>query len=226
MRWMARALAIALLALPSAVVSTTATGGTKASSHINAYVGIFEGQTRHNLIRFESTVITATFSSSAGTDFVPIELWADTYNTAPHRIATLTTDNLGKVSRTVTPKNTTKYQFRFVEDATRLGSESVLLTVGVHTKVTLGLNDSSLRIGQTMVARGTTYPHKPGVTATLWRVTFPSWTKLATGKVRSDGTYRITKTFRSAAPRSLVVTVPAAAGNLKGTSPARTANVG
>jgi hypothetical protein len=226
MRWVQGAIAICLVALSTTAVSTPASGGVKASSHINAYVGIFEGQTTHNLTRPESTTITATFSSTAGSDFVPIELHADTYNTSPHKIADLTTNNLGKVSWTAAPRHTTKYQFIFREDATRLGSKSVILTVGVHTKVTLRLSDSTLRVGQTVVARGATYPPKPGVTATLWRVAPVGWTRLATRTVRSDGTFRIPKVFRSSGPRSLVVTVPAAAGNLKGTSPARSASVG
>jgi len=227
MLWTARALALALVVLWTVGVSTTASGGTQVSSHINAYVGIFEGQTTHNLTRPESTTITATFSSSAGTDGVPIQLWADTYNTNWHKLpVSLITNNLGKVSLSRAPKNTTRYQFRFAGDSARAPSQSVVLTIGVHTKVTLSLNDASLRIGQTLVARGATYPPKPGMTATLWRVAPVGWTKLKTSTIRSDGTYRITKVFNSSGPRSLVVTVPAGAGNLKGTSPARSVSVG
>lgn len=206
-------------------VATPAQSGTLTPTSISAYVGPFQGQTSHNLTRPDSTTVSATFSSTAGNNGVPLELWAKPYGSTWRKVTTLATDGVGKASRSVSPLYNTTFMWKFLADSTRASSSSNYVTVRVHPKVTLSLADASIRAGQAVVARGYVRPAKPGATATLWRVTPTGWVKLGSNTIRSDGTYAIRKVLWTRTAYSLVVTVPAASGNLKGTSPARSLSV-
>jgi len=96
----------------------------------------------------------------------------------------------------------------------------------VKAKVTLTLADSTLSPGQTLVATGRITPAKVDSVATLWRKTSSGPVRLRSITLtESDGTFRITKVLNSRGTYKVYVTVPAAKGNLAGTSPIRTATV-
>ena len=99
--------------------------------------------------------------------------------------------------------------------------------------VNLGLRvkDRTLRKGQRMVVRGRTFPAKPGCVVKLWRgerrplVTGPKPVRLAKGKVRRDGSYRLVHRFHRSARMRVAVTVASCAGNDRGLSSYRTIRV-
>lgn len=217
------------LAVASCVsgLSAPANGGTAVTTTIDGYIGFFGHETSYTLTRPASTTISATFhATSGGSEGKPLELWRRPYGGSWQLLDTILTNGTNTVSRTVTPVHNTLYKWHFDGNSQQAASDSVLLTVKVRYKVTLRLDDSSLRVGQRLVARGVVRPIKAGVTATLWRITLGDRVKLATGTIRIDGSYRITYVFRRHGPKYLVVTVPASTGNLKGTSESRPTNVG
>jgi len=139
----------------------------------------------------------------------------------------LTTDSEGRSHTTVGPLRNTSYRWHFPGDGENLAASSPAKSVGVRARVTIALADATLRPGQTLVVTGKVTPAKPGFVATLWRKTVTGKVKLAsTTMVRADGTYRIAKALQTKGTYVLFVTVPAAKGNLAGTSPTRTATVG
>jgi len=141
-------------------------------------------------------------------------------------VASATTSSTGVAKLTVKPTRNTSYQWRYAGDETNQPTNSATKTVGVHTKVTIGLADATLHPGQTLVARGRVSPVKGGVTITLWRHTTSGNVKLGTGTIKADGTYRIAKTLSKKGSYTVFTTVPAVSGNLNGTSPKVTAKVG
>jgi hypothetical protein len=228
MTWIARGLAASLaFTLGVSGPSAPATGGTAESTSIEGYIGFLGNETSHTITRPGSTAVSATFHAPSGnTDGIPLELWARSYGGSWHLVETLQSDGAGKVSRTVSPVHNTLYEWHFAGNAQQSASESQLLTVRVRCLVTLGVDDSSPRVGQRMTARGVVRPLKPGVQVTLWRAYFDERVKLASGTIRSDGSFRIYHVFRKRGPKYLFVTVPASTGNLGGKSSTRTVTVG
>ena len=214
------------LAAVTTPITLPANAGELAPTSLKPFLGIFpSGETTTEITRFGSVYVGVTLrSGTIAVSDQTVELWAKPYGSSSFQmLGTATTGGSGVARLTHSPARYTKYLWKYlgstVYAASPMPSE---LIVRVHARVSLSLNDMSLRTGQTLVARGVVRPSKPGVTATLWRVAPTGWTRLATGTIRSDGSYRITKTFRTPADRGLVVTVPASTGNLKGVSPART----
>lgn len=229
MSWTVRALVVCLTLVSMATgLTASATGASTGTSptSISGYIGYFASSTSYTITRPASVTISANFQPTSGTSEVSLELWARPWGSSWKLLDSLTSDNTGAAHRLVSPTHNTLYQWRFTGNDQQAPSESQLLTIRVRVKVTLSLNDSSLRVGQTLVARGVTRPIKPGLTATLWRVAPSGTTKLASRTIRSDGSYRITKVFSHRGGSSLMVTVPGATGNLKGTSPLRAVDVG
>ena len=136
----------------------------------------------------------------------------------------VTTDSNGVARKTVTPARNTTYVWYFKGDKNYRPVQSPVQTVGVRTKVTLTLADSMLLSGESLVANGTVTPAKVGVEATLWRATANGPVELGSVSL-TDGTYQITAVLSGKGTYNVYVTVPSAAGNLKGTSPTRTATV-
>jgi hypothetical protein len=71
------------------------------------------------------------------------------------------------------------------------------------------------------VVTGTTKPAKRGTRVTLWRKTSVRTVKIAAGRVRADGTYRLAKAAASRGTWTVLVKVAKASGNLSGTSRTR-----
>jgi hypothetical protein len=138
----------------------------------------------------------------------------------------VTTNSNGVARKTVSPATNTTYQWYFKGDRNYRPVASPFRSIGVMAKVTLTLFDSTLRPGQTLVATGRISPAKVDKVATLWRKTASGPVKLGSVTLtQTDGTYQITRTLSARGTYKVFVTVPAATGNLKGTSPVRTATV-
>jgi hypothetical protein len=138
----------------------------------------------------------------------------------------VTTNSSGVARKTVSPARNTTYKWHFDGDKNYRLAESYLEYIGVRARVSLTLADSTLHPGQTLVATGWITPAKVDSVATLWRKTSSGRVKLGSITLTEpDGTYRITKVLSSGGTYKVYVTVPAAKGNLGGTSPIRTATV-
>ena len=138
----------------------------------------------------------------------------------------VTTNSNGVARKTVSPARNTTYVWYFKGDKNYRPVWSPVQYVGVKAKVTLTLADSTLRSGQTLVATGRISPAKVDKVATLWRRTSNGPVKLGSVTLtETDGSYRITKVLSGKGTYKVYVTVPAARGNLAGTSPIRTATV-
>lgn len=138
----------------------------------------------------------------------------------------VTTNSSGVARKTVSPAKNTTYQWYFKGDTNYRPVASPFKLIGVRAKLTLTLADSTLHSGQTLVATGRITPAKVNQVATLWRKTSSGPVKLGSVTLtETDGTYRITKVLSAKGTYNVYVTVPAATGNLKGTSPIRTATV-
>ncbi|HWU22272.1 MAG TPA: hypothetical protein VN088_12150 [Nocardioides sp.] len=131
----------------------------------------------------------------------------------------------GTFSAKVAPLKQTSYRWETPAASCCLESFSPAVTVKVHTAVTIRLADSTIRKGQSLVASGVTKPHKPGVAVSLWRKTATGASLLASSKVHSDGTYRISYRVPSKGTWKVFVKVAAASGNLAGQSAVRSATV-
>ena len=138
----------------------------------------------------------------------------------------VTTNSDGVARKTVSPTRNTTYDWYFKGDTNYRPVASQLMSVGVRARVSLTLADSTLRPGQTLVANGRVTPAKVGSVATLWRKTSSGRVKLGSVTLsETDGTFRITKVLSGRGTYKVYVTVPAAKGNLGGTSSIRTATV-
>jgi len=138
----------------------------------------------------------------------------------------VTTNSNGVARKTVSPARNTTYVWYFKGDKNYRPVWSPVQYVGVKAKVTLTLADSTLHSGQTLVATGRISPAKVDKVATLWRRTSNGPVKLGSVTLtETDGSYRITKVLSGKGTYKVYVTVPAAKGNLAGTSPIRTATV-
>lgn len=117
---------------------------------------------------------------------------------------------------TVEPDTRTVYRWSFAGTWSVDGSVSEPFTVDVGTAVTASSERAA--DGGAVVVTGTVVPAKPGLRATLWRVDGEERAVVGRAPIAEDGGYRIEV---AEVPRGFgryVVTVPAASGNLAGTS--------
>ena len=182
-------------------------------------------------ITIGGSVKLSTTLTSDGTPLAsrPVELFHKPFGQSSYTtLGTVDTNASGIASLTLFPKKNTSYQWRYGGDTQEYdASQSPIRSVGVRARVTIALADATLKPGQTLVVTGKVTPAKTGFVATLWRKTATGKVKLAsTTMVRADGSYRIAKTLTAKGTYKLFVTVPAAQGNLAGSSPIRTATVG
>jgi len=184
-----------------------------------------------NIITNGGSVKLSTKLTSDGTPLAgrPVELVHKPFGQSSYSsLGTVDTNASGIASLTLFPKKNTSYQWRYGGDTQEYAaSQSPIRSVGVRARVTIALADPTLKPGQTLVVTGKVTPPKTGFVATLWRKTATGKVKLAsTTMVRADGTYRIARALQTKGTYVVFVTVPAAKGNLAGTSPTRTATVG
>lgn len=124
-------------------------------------------------------------------------------------------------SVTVLPTVRTVYRWRFAARPLAEGSESAPFTIEVATRVTAVVADTHTDTDASQTILGETTPAKPGVAATLWRVTPQGDIRVDTRQTASDGTFSFEVHDPEVRPGTdrYYVTVPAASGNLGGQSP-------
>lgn len=215
-------IAVAALVLP---ITQPATALEPAPTTLTATLGVF-GSSSLEITRGDSVVVTGMLK--AGTTpvgDVDVELWAKPYSADWRKIGQATTSSSGGRARlTVAPSRRTEYRWSFAGNESYAADVSNIVVIKVHVRVTMHLEDSTIRAGQRVAAVGRVYPPKPGVLASLWLYGPGTRLKLASALIKSDGSYRITKAL-SHGSKSLYVTVPAASGNLGGKSPSRSVYV-
>lgn len=144
----------------------------------------------------------------------------------PVAVGSAKTDAYGVARKAVTPARNTTYFWYFFGDSNHSISWTAARPVYVRARISLTLADSTLRPGHPLVATGRVSPAKVGSVATLWRKTSSGRVKLRSITLtKADGTFRITKVLNTRGTYKVYVKVPAAKGNLAGTSPIRTATV-
>ena len=224
-RWRAFAFGLVVLAAWALQFSPPASAVDPAPTNLTASLGVFNSSSLE-LTRGDSVVVTGVLK--AGTTPVgstTMELWAKPFDSTWRKLGEATTSSSGgRAHLTAWPRRNTTYRWRFLGNETYAPSTSSTVVVKVHVTVSMHLEDSTIRAGQRVAARGYVRPAKPGVLATLWLYGPGTRLKLATGLIHSDGSYRITKAL-SHGSKSLYVTVPAASGNLGGKSPVRSVYV-
>lgn len=130
-------------------------------------------------------------------------------------VGTTVSTSKGRVALKVRPEVNTRYKWSYPD--LRLTSPS--LGILVRTKLTLGFEDTSLRKGGTLVARGTVLPaDRRYTTITLMRRTSSGSVLVARGNDNGTGHYRISTTMKDPGTYRLFVTIPATAANERGSS--------
>lgn len=205
---------------PGAVTTYDLEGFTSATAIGGSAATVTAGQ---------PVTITGSLSDEAGRA-VPhglLVLESQVYGTSrfvPVEGAAVSVDG-GAPTTTVEPSANTVYRWRFAGTWSVDGSVSPTFTVSVGTAVTAAseplaaATPTARSTDPRVLVTGTTAPAKPGVRATLSRLTAGGPVPVATTRVDADGGYR----FEVARPRftgRYVVSVPATAGNLPGASPA------
>lgn len=136
-----------------------------------------------------------------------------------------TTDAAGAAGFDRSPTRATTYYVDLAQGVSDGRCLSAAVTVRVRTKVTARVGDSTIKRGKNIVVTGATTPAKPGSTVSLWRDRSSGAVKLASGKVRADGSYSLRSRPGSTGSWKVFVKVAAGDGNLAGTSPVRTVRV-
>lgn len=155
-----------------------------------------------------------------------VRLEAKAYGSSTYKfVGSDFSDASGRVSVTIKPTKQTSYRWRFLGIDSSLGSLSAPGLVRVKTAVSATVADRTLRLGQRLVVTGKTTPAKPGFRATLWRAAPGGKVKVGSALISASGAYRVTATVRKTGRWTVWVTVPAATGNLAGTSAKRTLTV-
>lgn len=179
------------------------------------------GASRSSLTAGQAVTLTTheTVGGAAATSG-NVDLYAKASGASSYtKVGSATVNGNGNASLTVRPKKTTVYQWRAG------GATSPTRTVGVRTALTITIADTTLHKGQQLVVTGRTVPAKPGFTVTLHRRTASGTSVLGTGVVTTTGSFKITKTLKSAGTYKVYATIPAGGGNLAGTSVTRSATV-
>jgi hypothetical protein len=215
-------IAVAALAVPT---TQPATALEPVATSMTLTFGVFNSASAE-LTRGDTLTVSGVLrAGSTPVGSATVQLWAKPYASTWRKIGSTTTSSSGGRARlTHKPVRNTWYQWRFLGTETHAASMSAAGIAKVHVTVSMHLEDSTIRAGQRVAARGFVRPPKPGIYATLWLYGPGTRSKLAKSLIRSDGSYRITKAL-SHGSKSLYVTVPAASGNLGGKSPSRSVTV-
>ena len=123
----------------------------------------------------------------------------------------------------VQPEQRTVYRWSFAGTWSTDGSVSEPFTVEVAPAVTAVAEvvpgAPADVAGASVTVSGAVTPAKPALRVTLWRVSGEDRTVVDSAPIAEDGSYRIEVPDAEGGPWRYVVTVPAASGNLAGTSP-------
>ena len=173
-----------------------------------------------------ATDFTAVLGSGdAAVSGVELTLWLRPYGASAFVAAgQATTDVNGSATVWVTLQHDVQVQWTFAGNPDYAPSTSTAYLLPVAPRVTIRVNDRTLRRGQRFVVRGQSSPAKIGCTVKLWRgelrplVQGPSPVRLAVSSVRSDGSYRLVRRFHHRARMRVAVTISPCAGNSRGLS--------
>lgn len=171
------------------------------------------------IVARQSTVLSATVKQ--GATAVPaahLDLMAKPFGASSFsKVTSVNTNSSGIASAPVAPVRNTSYKwiYKGTDSSPEIpGVASNTVSVNVRDLITKKLSATTIAHGKTLTVTGTTYPAKPGTTVTLFRAVTGPDKALASAKVASNGTYKITKTFASAGRYNLYVFIPAVSGNL------------
>lgn len=150
-----------------------------------------------------------------------------------HVHSEVVTNATGSVKVTLTRLKNTRFQWVFPGNGELAASASDRWTERFSPHVGITVSDQTPEVGQRVVITCHTYPAKRGHRVSLWRgVTsrggygINDATRLATSRVRRDGTFTLRHTFTSAGSRRVFVKVAGGHGNAPGWSDYRIITVG
>lgn len=139
--------------------------------------------------------------------------------------ASVLTDDEGYARTELKLLRNTAYRWHFSGDGSFEASSSQSLVQSVATKVVPHASDSTPSVGQTFAVTGAAYPNKAGHRVSVWSGKYqlgfgpPAYAKMiAVGRVRADGTFRLTAKLSSRGYRTLFVRVAGDEQNLDGYS--------
>lgn len=130
-----------------------------------------------------------------------------------------------QLAKTVRPLRQATYRWHYLGTEIDDASYSSEIVVNVKTGLTAKVADATIKRGNNIVVSGKTKPGKPGMTVSLWRKTSTGASLLATTKVKSDGSYKISHQAGRTGTWKVYTTIPAGSGNLAGKSTVRSVSV-
>jgi hypothetical protein len=136
-------------------------------------------------------------------------------------LANVVTDANGNFSTMVTPRAATVYTAAFVGGPGLTGRMSAPASVALAPFIGLGVNDGSVRRGQTVTFSGTIAPDARGRTVYLQRLVNGRWSTAASKTVTSKYGYSIPWTPRTLTDFTFRVVLPAGNGQATGISNTR-----
>lgn len=149
-----------------------------------------------------------------------VELWSHHGPESWVLVGTAVTNSKGRAGISVHPTRETSYEWRY--PPARIKSPTLRLQVA--TKVSLTVEDTTLRPGDTLVAKGAISP-LGRVLVTLWRRTESGDVQLTRDSLRGGGAFRIAKVLKDKGTYKVFVTVPATSDNAAGRSVTRKVTV-
>jgi hypothetical protein len=184
----------------------------------------FEEHIVHESMSTSRLQITAGQSISLGTgltrDGAPyagqkVELWRRPYQYPDWiQVGTATTNSKGRASLDVKPTRETSYEWRYPPAKIK----SPTLRLAVATKVTISVEDSTLKAGDIVVVKGVISPVNDYAVPTLWRRTDAGDQKLSRNSMSGTGHFRVEAKLKEKGTYRLFVTIPADRGNATGQS--------
>lgn len=221
---MARALRVLIVALVVLCVSPAAPATSASATATDVFPIIVDDLGTH--VAGEPTEFTAMLvDQNTPVPQALLSLWLQPAGSSDWVPAgSAATDDSGAASVVAVLDRNAAVQWRFGNASDQTPIVSTPYVVQIAPRITRHVNDRTLRRGQRLVVRGTTYPVKAGCAVELWRgelrplVTGPKPVRLGRATVRSDGAYRLVHRFRHRLHAHLSVVVPACADNGRGLS--------
>jgi hypothetical protein len=152
-----------------------------------------------------------------------LSLWLQPSGADAYKAGEATTDDAGTASVVAVLDRNAAVQWR-VGDSAQASIVSTPYVVQIAPVITRHAHDRTLRRGQRLVVRGTTFPVKAGCAVELWRgelrplATGPKPVRLARATVRPDGSYRLVHRFHHRLRARVAVLVPDCGDNARGLS--------
>jgi len=140
-------------------------------------------------------------------------------------VATVSTDADGAASTSVKLTRNTAYRWHYTGDSDYTASSTGTVVQAMASKVVAHGSDLTLSRGQVLAVFGKAYPNKSGNIVRLWMGRIPRLlvpadppVLLAAGRVRSDGSFRLTRSFSSTGYKRLFIQVQGDGENSDGSS--------